>query len=230
MASHSARVPYSVSGCSNTPAGPLTNTVPAAAIARAVRVHGGVAEVDDLLADRQVGRRDLDALAVRARTATSAGSTTLSPCAARIAFDSSMNGSSWLALMNSMDGAPMSTPLAASMTLATRPAVSTWSTTPSAQRRLHHRERLLDLGAAEEEHARPRRLLAQARQVGVLLLEQPAHGRRQQLLEARPAWAASGARRRTRRRRRGRRAARACAPRASWPGPRARGRACARRA
>ena len=42
-----------------------------------------------------------------------------------------MNGSSWLALMNSMEGSPMSTPLAASMTLATRPAVSTVSTTPS---------------------------------------------------------------------------------------------------
>ena len=48
-----------------------------------------------------------------------------------MAFDSSTNCSSWLALMNSMDGAPMSTPDAASMTLATRPAVSTVSTTPS---------------------------------------------------------------------------------------------------
>ena len=33
--------------------------------------------------------------------------------------------------MNSIDGTPMSTPDAASMTLATRPAVSTVSTTPS---------------------------------------------------------------------------------------------------
>ena len=48
----------------------------------------------------------------------------------------------------------------------------------------HHRERLLDLGAAEHEHARPRRLLAEVAQGRVLPLEQPAHGRRQQLLEA----------------------------------------------
>ena len=40
---------------------------------------------------------------------------------------------------------------------------------------------------------------------------------------SRPAWAASGARRRRRRRRTGRRAAPACAPPASSPGPRARG-------
>ena len=42
-----------------------------------------------------------------------------------------MNFSSWLARMKSIDGTPMSTPAARSITSATKPAVSTVSTTPS---------------------------------------------------------------------------------------------------
>ena len=116
--------------------------------------------------------------------ARSAGRTILSPCSARMALDSSTNCSSWLALRNSIDGTPMSTPDAASMTLATRPAVSTVSTTPS-------RSAAAIIGNASWILVPPR-MNTQGRagssrrraRLAYSLLEQPAHGRRQQLLEA----------------------------------------------
>ena len=83
-----------------------------------------------------------------------------------------------------MDGAPMSTPVAASMTLATRPAVSTVSTTPSRRAAAIIGNASWILVPPSTKTHGPGRLLAQAREVGVLLLEEPAHGRRQQLLEA----------------------------------------------
>ena len=95
-----------------------------------------------------------------------------------------MNCSSWLALMKSIDGAPMSTPAGGQHDVGHQAGGEHRVDDAVAQRRGHHREGLLDLGAAEDEDAGPRRLLAQAREVLVLPLEEAAHGRRQQLLEA----------------------------------------------
>ena len=113
------------------------------------------------------------------------------------------------------------------MTLATRAGGQHGVDDAVAQRRGRRREGLLDLGAAEHEDARPGRRLAQAREVLVLALEEPAHGRGQQLLEPDQS--------RLRAVRGGERIADVEVDGEAWraassPGPRARARACARTA
>ena len=184
MASQSALVPYSVSGCSKTPAGPLANTVPAAAMRAAYSATGRVADVDELLVDGQVGDRDLDAGAVLDAGEVGRQHDLVAVLGEDRLATPSTNCSSWLARMNSMDGAPMSTPLGGEHDVGHQAGGEHRVDDAVRQGGGHHREGLLDLGAAEHEDAGPRRLLAQAREVRVLLLEEPAHGRRQQLLEA----------------------------------------------
>ena len=137
-------------------------------------------------ARRPAGRRPRTSTRAPSLTqARSAGSTILSPCSARIAFDSVDE----LLELARADERPWTARRcrrrsAASMTLATSPAVSTVSTTPSrsAAAIIGNASWIL-VPPSTKTHGRAGSSRRRARLL-VLLLEETAHGRRQQLLEA----------------------------------------------
>ena len=183
IASQIARVPYSVSGLLEHAGRAVDEHGAGGGDAGGVVGRGRVTDVHELVRDREVAHRDLDALAV-----ADAGEVGRQHDLVAVLGEDRLrllDERLQLAGPDELHGRRADVDAARRQHDVGDQARGEHGVDDAvAQRGRHHRERLLDLGAAEDEDARPGRLLAQTGEVLVLALEEPAHGRRQQLLEA----------------------------------------------